>query len=175
MIESDYLKENNQLIKDLKKIPTLDPFKEHELNRLLRMSKIRKYSPGEVICKEGHHDSWIYFLVNGSVQITKKGKHVSTLTRRGDVFGEMGAIDGAPRSASVYAVNTTVCLATDTFYIEKLSGHDKIAFGYILYRIVSEILAARLRITTRELIKTRGKLKWGILGSIFSKISPSYS
>ena len=175
MIESDYLKENNQLIKDLKKIPTLDPFKEHELNRLLKMSKIRKYNPGELICKEGLHDTWIYFLASGKVQITKNGRHLSTLDRRGDVFGEMGMIDGSPRSASVHAVDTTVCLATDTFYIEKLSGQDKIAFGYILYRIISEILASRLRVTNRELIKARGKLKWGILGSLVSKISPSYT
>ena len=80
------------------------------------------------------------------------------LQRTGDIFGEMGVIDGAARSASVIAVKKTVCLATDTSYIDRLSGNNKIAFGYILYKLFSEILANRLRLTTDELIKTKEKL-----------------
>lgn len=177
MIESDYLtgNTNNNLMKDLKKIPTLKTFNEDELNRLLKMSKIRKYKPGEPICKEGYHDSWIYFLASGKVKIVKNKRELSTLNRRGEIFGEMSVIDGFPRSASVYALDTTVCLATDTFYIERLSGTEKVAFGYILYRLFSEILASRLRVTNKALIKEKCKKSWGFLGILFSKISPSYS
>ena len=44
------------------------------------------------------------------------------------------------------------------FYIEKLTGNDKIAFGYVLYRLLAEILSRRLRQTTEALIQAKGRL-----------------
>ena len=155
MIESDYLKDNMRFIQRLRRMPTLDAFKEEDLKGLLQLSKIRKYDPGELILEEGALDSWIYFLVSGKVRISKHSEDIGVLNRTGDVFGEMGIIDGSPRSASVYAEEETVCLATDASYIDRLSGREKVAFCYILYRIFSEILANRLRLTSEELIKVR--------------------
>ncbi len=163
MIESDYLKDNINILKKLRKIPTLDAFSEKDLKGLMELSKIRKYEPGELILKENNYDCWIYFLVSGKIRIEKHGKDLSVLERTGAIFGEMGIIDGSPRSASVYAINEAVCLATDISYIDRLSGKDKIAFSYILYRIFSEILANRLRETSEELIKVKKeneRLKW---------------
>ena len=49
------------------------------------------------------------------------------------------------------------CIAVDTEYVDKLTGNDKLAFGYIMYRVFSEILADRLRSLTKELIAIKGK------------------
>ena len=155
MIESDYLKDSINFFEKLRKMPTLDAFSEKDLKGLLELSKIRKYKPGDLILEEGQYDCWIYFLITGKVRVVKHDEDLSVLGRTGDVFGEMGIIDGSPRSASIYAVDETVCLATDASYIDRLSGNDKIAFSYILYRIFSEILANRLRLTNEELIKTK--------------------
>ena len=114
MQESNYLLVNRELVNDLKKIPTLSPLKDYDLHNLLQMSKLRKYEAGGLICQEGHNDIWIYFLIKGSVRIVKEGKVLAIFDCRGDVFGEMSVIDGAPRSASVYAVDAAVCLATNT-------------------------------------------------------------
>jgi CRP-like cAMP-binding protein len=153
MIESEYLKDNKDIIRKLKAIPTLQPFDEKSLDGALELSKIRKYAPGETILEEGSYDNWIYLLVSGSFRIAKGNKELNVLKRTGDVFGEMGVIDGSAKSASAYAVEETVCLATDASYIDRLSGNDRIAFCYILYRVFAEILASRLRVTTEELIK----------------------
>ena len=159
MFESDYLKDNENYVKRLAMMPTLDAFSEKDLKGVLGLSKIRKYEPGELILGEGMYDSWIYFLISGKVRIIKNNKDLSILKRTGDVFGEMGVIDGSPRSASVYAVDQTVCLATDASYVDRLSGGDKIAFSYILYRTFAEILANRLRITDEELIAAREEIE----------------
>ena len=104
MKESDYLKETDELLKDLKKIPVLSPLKDRDLSNLLKMSKIRQYEAGEVICEEGLHDKWIYFLTRGSVKIVKDGKELSVLNKRGDMFGEMSAIAKvAARGADKYS------------------------------------------------------------------------
>jgi CRP-like cAMP-binding protein len=99
----------------------------------------------------------MYFLIYGKIKITKEDKQITVLRRRGDVFGEMRFIDSAPRSASAHAEEDAVCLAVDTDHIERLSGNDRVAFNYILYRIISEILAERLRQATKELIEHKGK------------------
>jgi CRP-like cAMP-binding protein len=158
MIESDYLKDNSGLIQKLKQIPTLEPFDDKDLQGALQLSKIRKYEPGELILEEGSYDNWIYFLVSGKVRIAKHGKELSVLRRKGDVFGEMGVIDGSARSASAYAIDETVCLVIDASYIDRLSGNDRLAFCYILYRVFSECLANRLRLTNEELIKAKQEI-----------------
>lgn len=158
MIESEYLKDSEKFIRKLRQIPTLTPFDEKSLKGLLALSKIKQYEPGEYIIEEGSYDYWIYFLVTGKVQVSKKGKDLSVLNRTGDIFGEMGVIDGSVRSASVRAMEKTACLATDASYIDRLSGQDKLGFCYILFRVFSEILANRLRTTSEELVKTKEEL-----------------
>jgi CRP-like cAMP-binding protein len=158
MIESEYLKDNEDTIQKLKQIPTLAPFDENILHGALELSKIRKYGPEELILEEGSFDNWIYFLISGTVRIVKEGKELNVLKRSGDVFGEMGVIDGSAKSASAYAVGETVCLATDASYIDRLSGKDRMAFCYILFRVFAEILASRLRITSDELVKAKEEI-----------------
>jgi CRP/FNR family cyclic AMP-dependent transcriptional regulator len=159
MLESDYIKDNISLLHKLGHMPTLDLFSEDELKGALQLSKIRKYDAGEIIIEEGSLDCWIYFLVSGEVKIVKKDEDISILKRTGDVFGEMGIIDGSPRSASVRAISDTVCLATDASYIDRLSGNEKTTFCFILYQIFAEMLANRLRLTTEELIKVKEENK----------------
>jgi CRP-like cAMP-binding protein len=157
MQETDFLRENQRVLNDIKKFEIFEPFQEDELRNLMSMSKIRKYNPGETIFEQNSADTWLYFLVYGKVRLRKDNKSVALLQRRGDVFGEMGAIECAPRSASAIAVGETVCLASDIYYIEQLSGADKMAFGYIIYRVFSGVLAERLRVTTEELMTLKGR------------------
>jgi CRP-like cAMP-binding protein len=158
MKETSFLDKNESMLENLRNIDVLEPFEDQELHRLLEMSKIRKYKAGEVILQEGRSDTWLYFLILGRIRISKKGKEVCVLTQKGEIFGEMGAMDASRRSASAHAVADSVCLATDIFYIEKLSGADKVAFGYVLYRLLAEILSRRLRMTTEALIQAKSKL-----------------
>lgn len=158
MLESTFLDNNTSMVDNLKSIPVLESFEQQELSRLLEMSKIRKYKPGECIVEEGRSDTWLYFLMYGKVRISKGGKEVAILSSKGEVFGEMGAMDSSRRSASAHAITDSVCLATDIFYLEKLTGNEKLAFGYVFYRLMSEILARRLRLTTEALVQAKGRI-----------------
>jgi CRP-like cAMP-binding protein len=163
MKETEYLFGNLKIIEDLKKIPVFEPFSQEELKTLLNMSKLRVYRSGETIIQEGDIDRWVFFLISGKVKISKKGETVTVIKRLGDIFGEMRFIDNAPRSAAAIAEGETVCIAVDSEYVDEITGKDKIAFGYILYRVISEILAERLRVATKELMalkKMRGTSFW---------------
>jgi CRP-like cAMP-binding protein len=155
MQETGFLTENIKVLSDMRKFEIFESFQDDELRNLISMSKIRMYNTGEIIFDQGSADTWLYFLIHGRIRLVKDGKIVAVLKDRGDIFGEMGAIVCAPRSASAIAVGKTACLATDIYYIEQLNGNDKLAFGYVSYRVFSNILAERLRTTTNELMKFR--------------------
>ncbi len=158
MTTSEYLKDNKEIIQKLRKIPTLDFFDDKDLEGLLTSSKAIKYEPGEVIIQEGQHDNWIYFILSGKTGIQKEGETIGILKRQGDIFGEMGMIDGSPRSATITAIEETACLAIDASYANQLTGNDKVAFNCILYRVISQVLAGRLRMADKEIVTLKDEV-----------------
>lgn len=163
MIESKYLKENIENIQRLMTIQALKHFETRNLGKLLRLSKIRQYEDGEQIIQEGDMDPWLYFMLSGKIRIVKEGEVIGTINRKGEIFGEMRIIDDQSRSASVYAVGQTVCLAVDTSAKSRLATSDekdeRLDFLLLLYRIFAEYITARLRLTNEELVKAKRDAK----------------
>ena len=163
MLESRYLKDNIENIQKLLTIPALRNFEAKSLGRLLNLSKIREYENGECIIKEGDFDPWLYFILSGKIRITKEGMEINTIDKKGEIFGEMRIIDSLSRSASVYAVGKTICLAVDTSAKNRMSPgssrDEKLDFLLLLYRIFAEYMSIRLRATNEELIAAKKKVK----------------
>jgi len=67
------------------------------------------------------------------------------LTKSNTVFGEMGIIDEAPRSASVVARVPTRCLVIDASLFSNLEGRAKLAVQAFFYKMFYQILVERLR------------------------------
>lgn len=160
MIETKYLQENIKNIQLLMTIPGLHHFEAQKLGSLLRLSRIRRYFTGEIIIKEGDDDPWLYFLLSGSVKIVKDGIEISRLEKSGEIFGEMRIIESRGRSASIYALEDTKCLAVDTSAKERLhKNEERTDLLLFLYRIFAEYTAVRLRLTNDELIKCKKRLQ----------------
>jgi CRP-like cAMP-binding protein len=163
MFESRYLKDNIENIQKLMTIPALKNFETKSLGKLLRLSKIREYEDGERIIKEGDDDPWLYFLLSGKIRITKEGMEIGTIDSEGEIFGEMRIIDSLNRSASVYAIGQTMCLAVDTSAKRRISvgstQDEKLDFLLLLYRIFAEFMSIRLRATNEELIAAKKKVR----------------
>jgi CRP-like cAMP-binding protein len=158
-VDADYLKENSDIIQKLRQIPVLESFEEKDLQELLRLAKIWKFEPGELILTEGTHNTWLFYLVSGKVRVMKSGKELVVMQRIGDIFGEMGVIDGSVRSASVYAIDETVCLATDINLLNQKADDHRYDFRYIIFRGFAEILAHRLKETSDELFHAREEIE----------------
>ena len=161
MIESKYLKENIENIQRLMTIQALKHFETRNLGKLLRLSKIRQYEDGEQIIQEGDLDPWLYFMLSGTIRVSKGGVDIGTISRKGEIFGEMRIIDDQSRSASVHAVGKTVCLAVDTSAGNRLNTSDekdaRLDFLLLLYRIFAEYITARLRLTNEELVRAKSQ------------------
>lgn len=158
IIDSDYLKDNEAIIRKLKTIPVLRVLEVRHLQKLLELSRLHEYPAGELILAEGSLDNRIYYLLQGKARIVKNNRELAVIRRTGDVFGEMGVIDGSARSASVYAMEPTVCLVADISSLDDLQDESKHVFRYTLFRGFAQILANRLRMTTEELMRAREEI-----------------
>ncbi|RJR47941.1 MAG: cyclic nucleotide-binding domain-containing protein [Desulfobacteraceae bacterium] len=155
MAAVDYPSDNKDLLDKIRFMPALKCLDDQDLDGVLSLSRIQRFDAGEIIIREGQYDNWIYFLISGKISIEKKGEAIGVLQDRGDIFGEMGIIDGSPRSATIRALEKSVCFAMDASYIDRLKGNDRVAFQCILYQAFSQILAARLRIADDRFLKVR--------------------
>jgi len=154
----------------------LKHFETRNLGKLLRLSKIRQYEDGEQIIQEGDMDPWLYFLLSGKIRISKESEDISTINKKGEIFGEMRIVDDQSRSASVYAVGQTVCLAVDTSAGSRLTTSEekdeRLDFLLLLYRIFAEYMTARLRLTNEELVRAKRNAKTTSSASSTQKPSP---
>lgn len=159
MQESPYLAGNEFLAEKLQHLPFLGSVSEKYIHGILRLSKIRKFDDGEIITEEKSFDSWVYILFSGAVKISKGGKVIARLDEIGNTFGEIAAIDGKARSASVSAVGPTVCLAIDTSFMNESSEPlEHALFVAILYKLFAEVIAEHLRSADEELFRLRSEL-----------------
>lgn len=64
---------------------------------------IKKYKKGDIVFNEGDKSEAMYYIQNGSIRLFKKkgtGSIELGTVHKGEVIGEMGFLDGGPRSAS---------------------------------------------------------------------------
>jgi CRP-like cAMP-binding protein len=159
MRETDYLKENKKALDLLRRINRFQAFSDEDLGAFLAVGKLKEYEAGETIIKKGDIDHWVFFLVSGEVKVVKGEQTFAILKRSGDLFGEMGVIDGSPRSASVWALTKTMLLGLDCCNLQEQNKEYANIFHYTIFRLFAESLAERLRLTNEELLRLQGELK----------------
>lgn len=78
-----------------------------ELATLANYSQVKRFPGGTYLFHEGDEGREMYVVLEGKVMITKfipgGGEEALAILGRGDFFGEMALIDGAPRSADAKA------------------------------------------------------------------------
>jgi len=64
---------------------------------------LEKYADGDIIIREGNTDNDFFELIEGAVIVVKSGKKIAEINEPGAFLGEMSAISGEVRSASVFS------------------------------------------------------------------------
>ncbi len=90
------------------KTPLGQGLSREELSALLHYLDIRTYQEGDCVVEEGDGgDAW-YLVLQGALSVTKRMENAPPHTLAeldpGECFGEMALLDGAPRLASVHAL-----------------------------------------------------------------------
>ncbi len=139
--------ETGRTLSDIGLFEDLD---EAERHRLESRCTWRRYASGETVLERGSESREVLFIIDGAVNILNislSGREVAYATlRAGDCFGELAAIDGKPRSASVVATEKTLVavLASEEF-LTVLKEHVEVTFK-VLQRLTSMVRMGDVRI-----------------------------
>jgi len=74
---------------------------EESLPAYLVNPDIEHYEDGDTIIRQGNTDIDFFQLIQGSIMVVKDGKKIAEIAEPNDYFGEMSAISGEARSASI--------------------------------------------------------------------------
>ncbi len=115
----------------LKHVSLFSRFFVGDLGRVAEIAEEVVYPADSVIFREGDYGDTLFIIVDGSVQITRRGESLAVLGTR-DHFGEMSILDGEPRSATATAVNDCLLLkiSQEDFH-DILSSHFDTALAVI--------------------------------------------
>ena len=83
-------------------VPIFTGFSVRHLNRLAGDADELSFTPGQSIVMEGEPGEALFVVLAGQGKVVRGGKRVGRVLP-GDFFGELSAIDGGPRSASIVA------------------------------------------------------------------------
>lgn len=133
----------------------LQSFTPEDWEKFLSYTHIEKYSKGDYVIKSMEKDRSFFIVFKGSFDVldeknVKKPLLISRLGA-GSVFGELGFLDGRPRSASVKAFSDGELVRLTYTSFESMAGKDlPLAYRFILD--LAQTLGIRLRDMTRKLI-----------------------
>jgi CRP/FNR family transcriptional regulator, cyclic AMP receptor protein len=89
-------------VESLKRAHLFEGLSRKELVQLARMSDDLEVPAGRVLCREGDRGREFFVLVEGKVDVARKGRRVATLGA-GDFLGEISLLEQTPRTATVTA------------------------------------------------------------------------
>ena len=104
-----------------------------------------RYKEGDVIVSDEKEGDELYLMVEGRVKITKNTRdgqeNLIALLHSGDFFGELGLIDGRPRSAKVVALEDCITYTLPVADFESLL-REQPDFSFRLLQVLSVRLRA---------------------------------
>lgn len=115
------------------------------------------FEPGEALVRHGEHDTSCYAVIDGEVIVTATSKQGSTVVLRrqgpGAVIGDLAALDGGQRSATVVARTPVRALALTEEQFRSLISEDSELALNELRRLAAQVtsLTARILIRGEEL------------------------
>ena len=131
-------------------------FSREDISVLAGYMKVYRVQPGETIIREGDGGDYMLLIVEGFVDILKKGmrheqQHMTTVGP-GMTLGEMSMIDGEPRFATCIATELTVFAVLHRDEMAKIILDHPSLGSKILVKLVS-MLSGRLRQTSARLLQ----------------------
>ena len=134
----------------LRNIPHFSGLDERELERLSKVAIRRRAARGEQVVRAGEDAETLIVLLTGRAKVTnfdEEGREIILAwLSPGEFFGEMGLIDGSPRSANVVAVEPCELLILGKHEFERCMQDN-----FQVAKKLMQILVRRLREADRNI------------------------
>lgn len=150
------LTSDKDLSEELNKIHLLSFLSDDAREVFANKCRWLDFKPNDNVVERGMNDTNVYFIITGTVHVlnySETGRAVTyaTLTD-GDMFGELAAIDGLPRSAWVCTITPCqMATASNSDFLKLLSDSSEISLA-LLRRMSSNIRLLDERLTDITLL-----------------------
>jgi CRP-like cAMP-binding protein len=134
----------------LQSIALLADLPDDARRELERQCRWRRFGAGEQILDKDSEDKDVYFVASGSVQVVNysiTGREIAfAKVNAGGHFGELSAIDGQPRSASVVAAEASLLGSVPPrVFLDRIAHRPEIAVK-LLHRLAAIVRSCDERI-----------------------------
>jgi len=123
----------------LRNAELLHGLSQERLDSLAAQCAWRTVQPGQVIFARNSRDRDVHFVVGGRVRITTFSAGGRQVTFRdeepGEMFGDLAAIDGKPRSADVLALDTVLVASLTPEAFRELIASEPMVRERVLQRL----------------------------------------
>ncbi len=127
----------------LRKVPMFARLEPSRLKLLAFTSQNLSFGSGEELFRAGEPSDCAYVIMEGAVEVmadTEAGEVVAVTLSKNELFGEMGVLSNAPRSASIRAKGDVKALRiTDEAFLKLLRDNPDVALDVL--RQLSDKLA----------------------------------
>jgi CRP/FNR family cyclic AMP-dependent transcriptional regulator len=139
--------EDEKTLAGIEMFADLDP---EERRRIEAWCRWRRYRNNERIIERGSESREVFFIIKGAVNVVDlslSGREIAfAKVYEGDSFGELAAIDGQPRSASVIAAeNTLIAVLSADRFLDILQNQVAVTFK-VLQRLALMVREGDIRI-----------------------------
>jgi CRP-like cAMP-binding protein len=140
----------------LQTIPWFQELRDAHFDRLVNISCVKEFSPGDVLFKEGDKEDYLYIVLEGRIGveifIPGRGRTRIFTAEPMDVLGWSSVTPVLrQRTASARAVLPSRLIAFDAPKLRLLCDEDP-EMGYVVMRRMLNVVASRLMITRLQLL-----------------------
>ncbi len=113
----------NAKVELIKSVPLFSRCSKKELAEVAKLADEIDFGPGKELIREGALGREFFVLVEGSVDVRRKGRKVNSLGP-GDFFGEIALVAHTPRTATVTTASEVDLLVITAQSFATLLGHQ---------------------------------------------------
>jgi CRP-like cAMP-binding protein len=143
----------------------IEPFRNlsrRDVAAVAKLCRTRRYAAGQQVVGHQEQTGDIFFVVNGKVRVTLYSALGKEVTFRdlgaGEMFGELAAIDGRPRSASVIAMaDSLIASMSAQAFWQVLREHPEVAAA-TLRRLVDHVRDLSERVFEFSTLTVRNRI-----------------
>jgi CRP/FNR family cyclic AMP-dependent transcriptional regulator len=146
----------------LRTVPLFSSFPDEQLRTLAMVVTRRSATRGSIIMAAGDPTESLYIIIAGRLKVMMsdaEGKEVIlSLLSAGEIFGEMGLIDDAPRSASVVAIEPCELLVITRRDFKKCMADSAEMAMAVMRGLVRRLREADRKIGSLALLDVYGRV-----------------
>ena len=149
-------------LQQLRRTSVLSTLGDQELSELSRLCDGLLCMPDQCLVSPTDDTRSVYFILEGRVRIANDSASDREVLFRemaaGDMFGELAAISGAPRSAGVWTIEETRVARLSTASFWQLITTDTVVMRAILQHLVELVYALTKRVIEHDSLKVESRI-----------------